>query len=49
LDRVLFYTSGIYIEDDRCYYEVDAIVFDREKTLAGEILSEDFRDTYSAF
>lgn len=31
LDRILFDSSGIYIEDDKCCYEVDAIVFDKDE------------------
>lgn len=32
LDRIVFDTSGIYVEDNECYYEVDAIVFDKDES-----------------
>ncbi len=31
LDRVIFDATGIYIEADNCYQEVDAIVFDKDE------------------
>lgn len=31
LDRVIFDATGIYIEGDNCYHEVDAIMFDKDE------------------
>lgn len=31
LDRVIFNSSGIWIENDGCYQGIDAIIFDKEE------------------
>ena len=32
LDQVIFDATGIYIEVDNCYHEIDAIVFDKDES-----------------